>query len=188
MDFANKKLSLSGSRVILRILEDRDATERYAGWLNDPEVNRFLATKSATVTELREYIAKKHAQKDALFFGIYLKENDLIIGTVKLEPIELPKKRATIAVMIGEKTEWGKGYAGEAMKLLMDWCFDELGCEEVNLGVVAKNIAAIRAYEKLGFRETKRDLGYIRYGDELHDQVWMTAMKTDRTTVGGAGL
>lgn len=177
MDFSGVTKKFEGARVRLRVMDERDATEEYAAWVNDPEVHRFMTTKSATVPELREYIAKKNAQSDALFFGIFLKENGKHIGSVKLEPIELPKKRATIAVMIGDKTQWGKGYAGEAMKILMDWCFDTLGCEEVNLGVVAKNTAAIRAYEKLGFREIKRDLGYIRYGDELHDQVWMTAKK-----------
>lgn len=173
MDFSNTTITLTGPRVTLRILDDSHANVRYAGWLNDPEVNRFLATKGATVPELREYIAKKHAQHDALFFGVFLKENDLFIGTVKLEPIEPEQKRATIAVMIGDKEFWGKGYAAEAMGLLCDWCFAELQLEEMNLGVVAKNLSAIRAYQKLGFKETKRDLNYIQYGDEMHDQVWM---------------
>ncbi len=173
MDFTDKKITLTGPRVTLRILDDSHANERYASWLNDPEVNKFLATKSATIPELREYIAKKHGQKDALFFGVFLKENDLFIGTVKLEPIEPDHRRATIAVMIGDKEYWGKGFAAEAMGLLCDWCFDELGLEEMNLGVIAKNTAAIRAYEKLGFTETKRDTNYIQYGDEMHDQVWM---------------
>lgn len=173
MDFRNSKLTLSGPRVKLRIMDDRDATPEYSLWLSDPEINRFLATKGATVEELRDYIAKKNLQSDALFFGIFLKEHDDHIGTVKLEPIEPEKKRATIAVMIGNKNYWGKGYAAEAMGLLCDWCFDVLALEEMNLGVIANNVSAIKAYKKIGFFETKRDLQYIRYGDELHDQVWM---------------
>jgi len=174
MDFTGAHLRRNGERIFVRTLEIVDATERYASWLNDPEVNRFLATKSATVGELRDYIAKKDAQTDALYFGIFLKENDLHIGTVKLEPIDLTGKKATIAIMLGDKTYWGKGLAGEAMKLLINYCFETLGIEEVNLGVVAQNTSAIRSYEKLGFREVKRDFAYVTYGDEIHDQVWMT--------------
>ena len=177
MDFTGATPAFEGERVRLRVMDQSHATKLYAGWLKDPEVNRFLATKGATVEELQTYIDAKNKQSDALFFGIFLKSDGAHIGTVKLEPIELEKKRATIAVMIGEKDCWGKGYAGEAMKILMDWCFGELGCEEVNLGVVAKNEAAIRAYKKLGFVETKRDLKYVTYGDEVHDQVWMTAKR-----------
>ncbi|TSC59567.1 MAG: putative N-acetyltransferase [Candidatus Peregrinibacteria bacterium Greene0416_62] len=177
MDFSRARLAFESPRLTLRIMEDRDATEEYAGWLNDPEVNRYLATKSATIKELQDYIQKKDLQADALFFGVYLKSNGAHIGTVKLEPIEPAQKRATIAVMIGNKMHWGKGYAAEAMKLLMDWCFNELKFDEVNLGVIAKNAAAIRAYEKLGFVETKREIAYVRYGDELHDHVLMAVKK-----------
>lgn len=177
--FAGVRRSFEGQRIVLRTMEESDATERYASWLNDPEVNRFLATKSATMEELRAYITQKNSQKDAVLFGVFLKDNGAHIGTVKLEPLELTKKQATIAVMIGDKSCWGKGYAGEAMQLLIEWCFTELGCTEVNLGVVAKNAAAIRTYEKLGFRETRRDPGYVQYGDEVHDQVWM-ALKRDQ--------
>ena len=174
MDFAKTTMAFEGSRVTLHTMEDRDATEQYVGWLNDPEVKRYLGTKHATIQELRDYIGQKDLQPNALFFGIFLKQDGMHIGTVKLEPIEPEKKCATIAVLIGEKTCWGKGYAAEAMQVLIDWCFRTLGFDEMNLGVIAKNAAAIRAYQKLGFREVKRDLGYVRYGDELHDQVWMT--------------
>ena len=172
MDYSDAKFSFEGPRVTLRIMEDGDATERYAGWINDPEVNRFLGTKHTTVQGLRDYIA----QKDALFFGIFLKDGTHI-GTVKLEPIEHEKNCATIAVMIGDKTCWGKGYAAEAMQLLIDWCFQELKFDEVNLGVIAKNAAAIRAYEKMGFVETKREMAYVQYGDEVHDHVLMALKK-----------
>lgn len=180
MDFSGAHLRLDGDRIYARTLEVADATERYASWLNDPEVNRFLATKGATVGELREYIAKKITRPDALYFGIFLNENDLHIGTVKLEPIDLIGKKATIAIMIGDKSYWGRGLAGEAMTLLIRYCFDTLGIEEMHLGVVAKNIAAIRSYEKLGFREVKRDLASVTYGDEIHDQVWMTLTRSLR--------
>lgn len=174
MDFTNIKLVFLGERVSLRVMDECDATERYASWLNDPDVNRFLATKSATVAELRDYIARKNRQTDTLYFGIFLQANDFPhIGTIKLEPIDLIEKKATIAVMIGDKSFWGKGLAPEAMKILIEYCFQTLGIEEINLGVVAKNIAAIRSYEKLGFREIKRDLAYVTYDDEVHDQVWM---------------
>ncbi len=178
MNFSKATLTLEGPRVMLRTLDDRHATQQYANWLNDPEVNRFLETKSATIEELQSYISRKHLQSDALFFGIFLKSDDTHIGTIKLEPIEPEHKRATIAIMIGDKNFWGKGYAPEAMNVLIDWCFGELGFEEVNLGVIAKNAAAIRAYEKLGFKETKRELAYVQYGDEMHDHVLMALRKT----------
>lgn len=173
MSFKNKKLKFIGERIFLRTLEVDDATEEYTSWLNDPEVNRFLATKSATVESVRDYILQKREQDDALFFGIFLKENGAFIGTIKLEPIDLPDKKATIAMMIGNKNYWGRGLMPEATKLLINYCFGELGLDEVNLGVLDQNVAAIRAYEKVGFKETHRVPKSVNYSGVVYDHVFM---------------
>lgn len=170
---------LTGERIYLRSLTADDATQTYADWLCDPQVNRFLATKQATPDELRAYIAKKNSQTDTYFFGIFLKDSDRQIGTIKLEPIDLANRAATIAVMIGDKTCWGKGYNPEAMRLLINFCFQKLGLVEMNLGVRGSHVAAIRSYQKLGFREVKRELNAIKDGDILLDQVTMVLKKDD---------
>ncbi len=158
-------------------MDERDATPVYASWLNDEEVNRYLATKSATVDELVKYIALKNEQKDTELYGIYLREGDRHIGTMKLEPIDRTAKKATIAIMIGDKREWGKGLAGEAMQLLIRRCFETLGIEEIHLGVVGANAAAIRAYEKLGFKEVSRKQGAVVYPNGTFDQIEMTLIQ-----------
>jgi RimJ/RimL family protein N-acetyltransferase len=179
MDFTGLKMEFDGERVYLKTLSLEHATKDYSNWLNDPEVNKFLATKSATIEELRSYITQKDNQKDALFFGIFIKENDKFIGTIKLEPINVENNKATIALMIGDKNYWGKGIAGEAIKLLIDYSFNELDLEEINLGVIGENKAAIRAYEKLGFKETKREPKAVKYDDILYDQVTMALKKSN---------
>ena len=73
MDFINLALTFEGHRITVRTMEQHDATDRYASWLNDPETNRYLGTKSATVEELREYIQNWDQHPKALFFGIFLK-------------------------------------------------------------------------------------------------------------------
>ena len=178
MNFSHLTQSFTGERLSLRTMTNANATETYAAWINDPEINQYLETKSATVEELADYIAQKDAKNDTLFFGIFLKSEGTHIGTIKLEPIELDKKKATIAIMIGDKEQWGKGYAGESMQLLINWCFTELGCEKVELGAIAKNTAAIHAYEKLGFQEVRREIGAIQYGDEIHDHVLMEVKRS----------
>lgn len=171
-----KILRLDGERIYLRMLETGDATEEYCGWLNDPEVNRFLVTKSSTIEGLRDYITKKSMQPDVLFSGIFLKENDKHIGTMTLRGIDFGSGKATIAMMIGDKNYWGKGLIGEAMRLLISYSFEKLGLKEINLGVVSQNVSAIRAYEKMGFVETGRKLG-VKYGDEKYDEIIMALKK-----------
>lgn len=168
---------LKGERVYLRALTKADATPVYASWLNDGDINKFLATKSATIPELEEYINKKNSQSDALFFGIFLNSNDQHIGTVKLEPIDIVNKKATIAIMIGDKVSWGKGFAKEAMRVLIDYAFRALKIEEINLGVLLQNENAIKVYKKLGFKEVRRELQSVKYPNGVFDQAWMVYKK-----------
>lgn len=158
----------------MRPLTETDATETYASWLRDTEVNKFLATKHATVESQREFIALKNAQKNAELFGIFLREDTRHIGTIKLEPIDLIAKKATIGIMIGDKREWGKGLAAEAMQLVIAHCFNDLSLTELELGVLAQNRSALRVYEKLGFVETDRKIGAVKYENGVFDQVEMS--------------
>ena len=161
----------------MRSMTEKDATLVYASWLNDLEVNKFLATKSATVVELLDYIDKKNKQTDALCLGIFLENSNQHIGTVKLEPIDRLNKKATIAIMIGDKDSWGKGFAIEAMQILIDYAFNDLKLEEINLGVLVQNINAIKVYNKLGFKEVRRELGSVKYPNGVFDQLWMVYKK-----------
>lgn len=176
-EFKNKKLTVSGPRLYLRALESADATPDYCRWLNDPEVNRFLATKAATIEELRQYILSKNSKSDTLFCGIFVTESNTQIGTIKLEYIDWEKRTADIALMIGDKRYWGQGMAAEAMRILIEYAFRELRLLEVTLGVLVQNEAAVRVYRKLGFVEQKREYQRVLYGEHIYDQMTMVLKK-----------
>jgi aryl-alcohol dehydrogenase-like predicted oxidoreductase/RimJ/RimL family protein N-acetyltransferase len=146
-----EKIRIDGERIYLRKLIEDDASEEYASWINNRDVNKYLETKKAKVEELRDYIKKKSESKNCLFFGIFSKENDKHIGNIKLEPIDFNKKIATMGMLIGNKNYWGKGIGTEALKLLVNFAFEHLKIEKIDLGVLRDNKAAIRVYEKAGF-------------------------------------
>ncbi|NJN79315.1 MAG: GNAT family N-acetyltransferase [Anaerolineales bacterium] len=56
-----------------------------------------------------------------------------------------------VGIVIGDKTEWNKGYGAEAMMLLQRHGFETLNLNRVFLRVYADNIRAVRSYEKAGF-------------------------------------
>jgi len=147
--------NIIGERVYLRKLTSDDASERYANWLNDPTVNKYLETRSATVKSVREYIEEKSADHNVLFMGIFDKATDLHIGNVKLEPIDLKKKMTVFGIMIGDKNFWGKGLGTEATRLISDYALHELKLDEVELGVIIDNVGACKAYERAGFKQVK---------------------------------
>ncbi len=173
MDFTEKKYQIAGQKIYLRSLEKVDASEKYAAWLNDPVVNQYLETRTATVVDLEKYIAEKSASPQCLFFGIFTNDTSEHIGNVKLEPIDLVTKIATMGILIGEINFWGKGIATEVTNLITDFAFSELGLKEIRLGVDAENVSARRVYEKCGFTIFKIDKDAHTRGNIAHDQVWM---------------
>ena len=142
---------LETERLILKPLSLDHLTQDYVDWLNDEEVYRYLETGgSYTLTMLEDYL-KEVIKKDIYFWGIHVKKNDLHIGNIKIDPINSGHGLAEYGIMMGRRSEWGKGFAKEATKKIIDFCFQELNIRKLTLGVVAENTAAVNLYKKLGF-------------------------------------
>ncbi len=71
--------------------------------------------------------------------------------------------------MIGEKDEWGKGYAGESMRLRPRYAFRELGLETVTTLVVQRNDASRRGLERAGYRQCGLRRRYYFIDGRWHD-------------------
>jgi len=175
--YKNQKIKINGNTIYLKSLDKDNATEEYASWLNDKEVNYYLETRETTKEELEKYIEEKNESNEALFLGIFSKVNDEHIGNIKLEPIDLKKKQGTIGILIGNKKYWGRGVGTEATRLLVDYAFENLGLEEINLGVISENKTALRVYEKVGFEVVNIEKNSIRHENELFDRVVMAIKK-----------
>lgn len=180
-ELKSTKRKLSGPRIYLRVLDANDATKRYCDWICNPLVNRFLETKKSTISEQRQYITAKNQKTDTILLGIFHTDKDIMIGTIKLEYINLKKKSADIAIMLGDLSYAGLGLGGEAMRVLINYAFRYFRLTEITLGVIAENTKAVRAYEKLGFKETGRKKDVIHYGLETYDHVAMSLKRGDLT-------
>lgn len=166
-----------GEKIYLRPITMDDITERYCAWLNDPEVNKYLETRSSTMPELEEYVREKIENPDILFAGIFDKETGLHIGNVKLEPIDWKNKTTVFGIMIGDRNYWGKGLGTEATRLISNYALNELGMKEVELGVITDNIKATKAYERAGFKQVKYNQKSINHDGVLYDEIIMTKKK-----------
>mgnify|MGYP001809853298 CR=1 FL=1 len=80
-----------------------------------------------------------------------MKESNKHIGNIKIDPIHNKYGIGEYGILIGDKSEWGKGYAKEASKCIIDYCFRVLRLRKINLGVVIENQSALMLYKSLGF-------------------------------------
>jgi len=144
---------LEGKNIYLRDLTLSDCEGAYLDWLNNSEINRYLESRldHQTLESTQRYVLDIRESPDNYLFAIILKESNKHIGNIKIGPVHPKYKNAFIGYMIGERSEWGKGYATEAIYLVTKFCFDILGLHKVNAGVIAPNTGSIRALEKTGF-------------------------------------
>ena len=142
---------LENGRLILKPLSLVHLSQDYVDWLNDIEVYKYLETGgNYTIDMLRDYLIDVE-KKDIYFWGIHLKENNLHIGNIKIDPVNSKHSVAEYGIMVGRKSEWGKGYAKEATLIILNYCFNELKIRKITLGVVKDNTSAFNLYQRIGF-------------------------------------
>lgn len=146
------KQEILTDRFVLRSLRVKDVTKRYADWLSDETTSKHISTRLSLI-ELKHYVFDRSSRDDVLFLGIFNKIDGAHIGNIKYEPIEIDRRQATMGILIGEKEWRGKGVASEVIIASANALNQQLKIEKILLGVSKDNSAAIRAYEKIGFKK-----------------------------------
>lgn len=142
---------LIGERIYLRPLEEEDL-ERCLRWINDPEILTTLGRRFPMSRALeRDWLTDQYKSEKHFSLAIVLKEGDQHIGNCGFNDIDPLNRKAVFGILLGEKDQWGKGYAPEAARLIAGYGFDQLGLHRIGLEVYSHNKRAQHAYEKVGF-------------------------------------
>jgi hypothetical protein len=80
-----------------------------------------------------------------------LHDDDAPIGWVALDGIQWQHGTAMIAIGIGDAKHRGQGYGEEAMRLFIDFAFNEMNLYRIGLTVFEYNMRGVKLYERLGF-------------------------------------
>ncbi len=143
--------------IQLRELREDDAPLMLE-WMHDTEVQKGLQKNmlSMQIEDAEKFcrnskIPNEIQSGDSLNYAI-VDESDEYIGTISLKDIDLVNMSAEYAISTRRKA-WGKGYAGQASKLLLDKAFNCYKLHKVYLTVLADNERAIHLYEKCGFKK-----------------------------------
>jgi RimJ/RimL family protein N-acetyltransferase len=146
-------IEIMTERFLLRELTQDDATERYYAWLHDDAAEKYISASARTtgLADLRRYVGERIGREDVVFLGIFTKDTGTHIGNIKYEPVDAKQGYAIMGILIGEPAWRGKGVASEVLKASAGWLRRNRGIGQILLGVHSDNVAAIKAYEKVGF-------------------------------------
>jgi RimJ/RimL family protein N-acetyltransferase len=137
--------SLNDARAIACLVGDRRVAE-----------NTARIPHPYTVDDAEEFIAASNRRDGEATFVIVL--DDGVVGGCAVEPRETD---AEIGYWLGVPY-WGRGYATEAVRALIDHAFGELGHPALQAGARISNPASRRVLEKCGFQWTGVGLYRIR--------------------------
>ncbi len=145
---------LRGRRLRLTAMTEADATI-LACWYSDGEFLRLLDSEPAvprSEAQMVEYIRAHQNRADCFYFAVRPLDDERLIGFIELDGVLWSQRSTSFSIGIGDPAERNRGYGAEALELMLGFAFDELNLHRVALTVFAYNTAAIRAYEKVGFR------------------------------------
>lgn len=157
-DFRKGLPFLRGRRVVLRPLRRQDAFGPYAEWFNDEVVcsgnghHRFPYSRE----EALQYIAQAHCNERELILAIARSSDGRHIGNVAIKKIDPVARCGEFAIVIGDRSCWGKGYSKEAAELLLRHAFEALNLNRVSCGTFETNLPMKRLAGFLGMREEGR--------------------------------
>jgi len=137
----------------LRPLKEEDVNEEYLSWFRDKEVTKYLGVDgdSLTVDIVKDYIKKGLDTKSYFMYAICLEENGKHIGNLKIGPIDYKHAYSDLITVIGDRTQWGKDLASEAIQLGIKLAFEKYNMRKLSAGIISGNIGSIKAYTKAGF-------------------------------------
>ncbi len=144
---------LHSEKIILRSLTDDDASAL-----------ALLADNKKIWDNVRDILPHPYTIDDAIFFINLTKEENPqmsfaieyegkfcgMIGLVAQQDVY--RRTAEIGYWLGEPF-WGKGIATEAVGLITDYGFNELGFVRIHTGIFEHNIGSMKVLEKNGYKK-----------------------------------
>lgn len=124
-------------------------TERYLGWLKDPETVRYSDQRyhKHSLESCRRYLSSFN-QSPNYFWAVFCRDERLAhIGTLTayIDSIHLV---ADVGILIGERRVWGRGYGTEAWIAVCNWLFCRTDIRKITAGTISPNTGMLGIMKK----------------------------------------
>jgi RimJ/RimL family protein N-acetyltransferase len=166
---AEEEKLMRGESVILRSPRDSDVEAVYH-WDRDPELAAWNGRSPISISlsaARRDYLARWEDPGVKTFIIEAAQEP---IGMATL--YDFRRDGCEVGIKIGQGNLRGRGYATEAVSLLLDYVFDTLGLLAVRGSTLAHNDRMQRVFEKNGFVQTGDGSILSRYDNRRYTELF----------------
>lgn len=151
------------------------------GRLADGEYLRLLDAATAYPRGVRELGTWLSEQRGPTSFPFAIRDlgDDRLIGYAAIDGVLWNQRNAWVTLAIGAPADRGRGYGQEALELLLGFAFGELNLRCLNITVFAYNAAAIRLYERMGFRREGSMREFLERDGEIFDMHFYGLLRSE---------
>lgn len=187
------EIRAKNTRVYLKSLEPDDADELAKNADND-ETAHYIGRPGefphpyARLHALSfiEDATRKRYEKSAFHFGIRL-NNGSLIGACGVYDIDYSNIKGELGYWLG-RPYWGKGYAKEALALLLGFCFGSLRLNRVSVTVLAFNERSINLLRTLNFAKEGTLRQNTLHGEVFVDDLVFSMLKPEYESRANAAI
>lgn len=143
-----RKLTIDDAKKMLSLQnENRDFFEKFA-----MDRSSDFYTIEGQLDRIKIYEVDRKRDCD-YHFGIFNNGENSLVGTINLFQVLRGSLQSAFIGYFLDKKHNGKGFATEAVTLVLQYAFDDLQLHRVEAGVMPHNIGSIRVLEKSGFHK-----------------------------------
>ena len=169
----------------LRIVpfSDSHLTDRYVGWLNDPEVTRYSEQRhiSHDRASCRAYVdAMRQSANFLCAIELPGQPGYEHVGNISVS-VDTANQLADIAILIGEQSVWGQGVGLGAWSAMVDALLMREGFRKVTGGTVAPNRAMVRIMRQAGMQPDGRRPAHHLINGAAEDVLHFAAFSDERS-------
>jgi len=137
--------------IVFRAVEEDDLKMLYY-MRRDEDINNMLFTLyPISMFNQKNWLQSMlNSQTDKVFMVDEVE--NWTIGCVRLSNIDFVNRKVEVGCDIQENHR-GKGYCSKIYDSLLQYCFNEMGMNQVYLHVLSKNTNAIKCYESVCFKK-----------------------------------
>lgn len=168
---------LQGEKISLEPVRAEFLPE-FIRWFSDMSVTRYLLRRTPmSLKQEEEWFDTISKASDSVQWAITLEGAP--IGVTGIHHIDTIDRGAMTGAIIGVRSEWGKGFATEAVRLRTDFAFQELNLERLETMSFAENMGMHKALERSGYRKIgTRTRSQYREG-RWHDTILFELLRSE---------
>lgn len=162
---------LKGKSIFLRVVEKSDDSTLFL-WEND--INNWKVSDTEIPFSMHSIHQLIEQQSDLrncgqLRFIICLTNDNKPIGTIDLYDVNFKHRFASVGILIADSSERKKGFASEALDIIIAYCKETLELRNLQCFIHHDNQQSVNLFSQKGFTHAGKRLNWLQFKGEFYD-------------------